>query len=85
MKTIARNSYPCVAIAAVIVEGCIQIAPGVHLSTRENIEADQADWMQEGDKVHDFSKAPYWMTTNDGQVHPIDGPDDDDLIEAMKA
>lgn len=85
MITIARNSYPVVAIAAVVVEGCIQIAPGVYLSTRENIEADQLDWMQEGDKVHDFSKAPYWMTTNDGEVHPIHGAYDDALIEAMKA
>lgn len=82
--TMTIKTYtPAEALQAAIAEGCIEIASGVHLSSQENIVADQDDWMQEGEKVHDFTTAPFWLTTNDGQVQPIYGVDDEDLIDVL--
>ena len=55
------------AITAVTNEGCIQIAPGVYLSTQENIIDDQESWgYVDGCKMHDFSSAPFWITDDSG-------------------
>lgn len=78
-----KTYTPAEAIQAAQAEGRIEIAAGVHLSSQENIVADQDDWSVEGDQMHDFTKAPYWITTNDGQVQPIYGMDDKDLIDVL--
>ena len=74
---------PAEAIQAAQAEGCLEISAGVHLSSQEDIVADQDDWSVEGDQMHDFTKAPYWITTNDGQVQPIYGADDEGLIDIL--
>jgi hypothetical protein len=82
--TMTIKTYtPAEAIQAAQAEGCIEIAAGVHLSSQENIVADQDDWSVEGDQMHDFTKAPCWITTNDGQVQPIYGADDEGLIDIL--
>lgn len=78
-----KTYTPAEALQAAIAEGCIEIASGVHLSSQENIVADQGDWMQEGEKVHDFAQAPFWITTDDGQVQPVYGEDDEGLIDVL--
>lgn len=64
------------ACSLAIQSGCVEIQSGVHLSSKENIMADQDDWLVEGCEVHDFTKAPFWITTNDGQVFPISNESD---------
>lgn len=78
-----KTYTPAEALHAAIAEGCIEIASGVHLSSQENIVADQVDWMQEGEKVHDFTQAPFWITADDGQVQPVYGEDDEGLIDVL--
>jgi len=79
-----KTDTPAEAIQAAQAEGQIEIAPGVYLNSQESIVADQADLSDEdGAKKIDFTKAPFWMTTDDGQVHPIYGVDDEVLIDVL--
>lgn len=55
------------AIADADREGYSEISSGVYLNSKESITLDQEAWIQEGDPFHDYSRAPYWITTNDGQ------------------
>ncbi|CAN7170440.1 hypothetical protein LJR168_002657 [Pseudoxanthomonas sp. LjRoot168] len=65
-------------------KGSVEVAAGVYLNSQESIVADQADFGDEdGAKTTDFTKAPFWITTNDGQVQPIYGVDDKDLIDVL--
>jgi len=64
--------------------GSVEVAAGVYLNSQESIVADQADFSDEdGAKTTDFTTAPFWITTNDGQVQPIYGVDDKDLIDVL--
>ena len=79
-----KTYTPAETIQAAQAEGQIEIATGVYLNSQESIVADQADWGDEdGAKTTDFTKAPFWITTNDGQVQPIYGVDDKDLIDVL--
>ena len=72
------------AIRAAQAEGCIEIAEGVYLNSQESILADHADWSDEDDAMNmDFTKAPFWINTNDGKVQPIYGADDEGLIDIL--
>jgi hypothetical protein len=75
---------PAEAINAAQAEGCIEISSGVYLNSQENIVAEQQVWSDEDSAKHvDFSKAAFWITTDDGVVQPIHGENDDDLINAL--
>ena len=65
-------------------KGSVEVAAGVYLNSQESIVADQADWSDEdGAKKVDFMKAPFWIITDDGQVQPVYGVDDEDLIDIL--
>ena len=79
-----KTYTPAEAIQAAQAEGQSEIAPGVYLNSQESIVADQADFDDEdGAKTTDFTKAPFWITTDDGQVQPVYGVDDEDLIDIL--
>ncbi|WP_329889287.1 hypothetical protein [Stenotrophomonas sepilia] len=64
--------------------GSVEVAAGVYLNSQESIVADQAKLSDEdGAKNIDFTKAPFWLTTDDGQVQPVYGVDDEDLIDVL--
>lgn len=79
-----KTYIPAEALQAAQAEGQIEIASGVYLNSQECVVADQADFSDEdGDKTTDFTKAPFWITTDDGQVQPVYGEDDKDLIDVL--
>ena len=48
-------------------KGSIEVQPGVHLSTGENMTADQETWDEtDGAKHVNFSASPFWITTDSG-------------------
>lgn len=83
--TMTIKTYtPAEALQAAQAEGQIEIAPGVYLNSQESIVADQANLGDEdGAKTADFTTAPFLITTDDGQVQPVHGEDDKDLIEVL--
>jgi hypothetical protein len=85
-----NNTYtPAEAIRAAALKvaqdnGSVEVSAGVYLNSQESIVADQANLSDEdGAKKNDFTKAPFWLTTDDGQVQPIYGVDDENLIDVL--
>lgn len=80
-RTSSRNSAALFARAD--KEGSIEVGAGVWLNSEVNMLADQRAW-DEGDasKTEDFTTAPYWITTDDGQG-PTAICDADDLRDAL--
>lgn len=79
-----KTYTPDQAIQAAIENGQVQISSGVYLNSKASILADQADWDdRDASKNIDFLAAPFWITTNDGYVSPIEGSDDQELIETL--
>lgn len=66
-------------------DGWTELSDGVYLNSSESIQEEQAQWNDGDNAKHvDFSKAPYWLTTDDGQEPvAISGADDADLLEAV--
>lgn len=49
--------------------GWTEVQSGAYLSTSAALKIDQTDWDEaDANKAMDFSKAPYWITTDDGQT-----------------
>lgn len=65
--------------------GFVEISSGVYLNSRDYVIAEQDGWADEDEcKNFDFTAAPYWLTTNDGQEPvPVYNENDSDLVEAM--
>lgn len=73
------------ALQLASTHGFVEVSPGVYLSTSENMAADAKGWDDEDPaKAIDFSKYPFWLTTDsgDGPVG-ITGIDDQDLADAL--
>jgi len=66
-------------------DGSTEISAGVYLNSRESIQEEQAQWNDgDGAKHVDFSQAPYWLTTDDGQEPvAITGADDQELLDTV--
>lgn len=80
----ATTYTPAEALQVVTAEGSIEIVCGVYLNSRENLLADQAGLPEEDEaNKTDFTQAPFWLTTDDGQVLPVYGEDDEDLIDVL--
>lgn len=62
----SKNISPEAAISAAESQGWVKVRPGVYLSSQESIIADQEDWLVDGSKFYDFTKAPFWLTTDSG-------------------
>ena len=60
-------------------EGSVQLSSGVWLETAESLISQQKGW-EDGDgcKEMDFTCAPFWLTTDDGQT-PVSVCDAEDL------
>lgn len=74
------------ALQAAAAYGYVEIAPGVYLTSQESMVAEQTEWGDEDwdeSEITDFTRAPFWITTNDGVVQPVCGEDDEDLIAAL--
>lgn len=53
-------------------QGSIEVRDGASISTREDIQTDQAGWDDEDpSKARDFSQAEFWMRTDTGDVDAI--------------
>lgn len=80
-----RNSAAEKCVADADKHGWTEVSSGVYLNTSSNITADQADWDEaDAAKGLDFSKASYWITTDDGRAPmAIIGAGDDDLRELV--
>ena len=64
---------------AVKKEGSVQLSSGVWLETAESLISQQKGW-EDGDgcKEMDFTCAPFWITTDDGET-PVSIYDAEDL------
>lgn len=61
-----------------------RVRDGVSLSTANAMIIEQRDWAdEESSKGVDFSQAPYWLTTDDGQ-DPIPVSSLDDINDALR-
>ncbi|MFY2764329.1 hypothetical protein [Arenimonas sp. MALMAid1274] len=81
------NAIRAAALQLATTQGFVEVSPGVYLHTSENIASDAESWGDEDQaKAIDFSKYPFWLTTNsgDGPVG-ITGIDDQDLADALTA
>lgn len=75
---------PATAFDLAQKNGCIELSSGVWLNTQESIIEEQKGWFDEdGAKGFDFTKAPMWISTDDGVLVPIYGADDENLINAL--
>jgi hypothetical protein len=49
-------------------DGYVEFRAGLYLCEKEYLIGEQASWGDEDQsKAFDFSAAPYWLTTDDGQ------------------
>ena len=82
-----KNNMTCTTAEAIDLarkNGCIELSSGVWLYTQESIVEEQKSWDEEdGSKVFDFTKAPMWISTDDGELLPIFGADDGALVDAL--
>ena len=79
-----NNTSTVQACEVALAQGSVEISSGVFLNSQESILADQEGWDEEdAGKSIDLSRFPFWITTNDGQLLPIYGPDDGDLVSIV--
>lgn len=65
-------------------KGAVEILAGVHLSLAESLTADQKDWDEDDSFKHfDLSNAPFWITTNNGEI-PTEIHDADELKQFIE-
>lgn len=59
-------------------QGWIEIQAGVYVNSLANILAEQAGWDDHDEmKSIDFTRAPYWLTTDSGDIPvPVRSPSD---------
>jgi len=61
----------------------IEISSGVYLATAGELAEEQEAWGEfDAAKEVKFSTSPFWITTNDGQIEPLDLSDMIELIES---
>ena len=75
------------AIAKATLNGWVEISSGVYLNSQTSIVADQEGWDEmDESKLHDFTKAPFWITTDNG-LDPVGifAADDMELAEILNS
>lgn len=61
------------ALELASLEGTVRLAPGVWLNTGEQLAGEAPRWGQHDlARGVEFRSHPYWLTTNAGQLFPVD-------------